>query len=622
MHLDGALRDVLHTGDEQRSVEGARHVVQRFPAAVVVNGCPTGHRPAVVELPVKGAHAARHRPPPVLHRVFHRHALQNLAQPQRILEGGGQAEPVQHVLHDDGVADAAALVVLHHPGGDVAVLRRGIAVDGLRLWEGLEAELAVEAVLAGAVPLERLAAVPHAPQVGVALGGIVEIRAVAIRGVRAAWPVVAFRVERRHYPRQQRVEELAVILPAHLVLGPRLPHQPLLQLVVAAPEGDAGVVAQAAHVIFRFRAHARHESVVKGGIRGAGEHEVLPDAETAFIAERVKQVVLVDASAPHAQHVHVGGGGVIEQAGVIGGHEARGEGVGGNPVGALGEKRHAVDDELETLAPLVGVAVQLQRAQADALRRGVQHGARRIMERHRHRIQRLRAQVVRPPELRVVHRERGVGAAAGQRHGGFRHRRAVQRDGHRRGQRGAAHLLGGDGGVYGHPSRRLRVILGEMHVRQPRRVEGHQRDVAPDATGDKHRAPVPAEVAGLFAQPCAALRFLRTEPSRHAPVRVLCSAIGFGGGEADLQRVCAGAQVRFDVEFPDAEHIVRAADFHAVDGDGCQRVQPIAAQQHAVMRRQRGVYGDGARVNPIRLADPLETVLVVPIVGIVNLSRR
>ena len=63
---------------------------------------------------------------------------------------------------------------------------RGVAVDGLRLGERLEAELAVEAVLAGAVPLEGLAAVPDAPEVGVAAVGVVEVRALAVGRVRAA----------------------------------------------------------------------------------------------------------------------------------------------------------------------------------------------------------------------------------------------------------------------------------------------------------------------------------------------------------------------------------------------------------------------------------------------------
>ncbi len=44
---------------------------------------------------------------------------------------------------------------------------------------------------------------------------------------------------------------------------------------------------------------------------------------------------------------------------------ARRERVGGDPVGALGEDRHAVDHELERLAPLVRLAPKLERPQAD-----------------------------------------------------------------------------------------------------------------------------------------------------------------------------------------------------------------------------------------------------------------
>src|SRR5690606_20908201 len=99
---------------------------------------------------------------------------------------------------------------------------------------------------------------------------------------------------------------------------------------------------------------------------GTGKHEVLPDADAQFVADVVKGVVLINAAAPHAQHVHVGGGSIHQQTAVIVGGQARDEGIRRNPVGAFGEERHAVDGELERFAPFVRVTIQPQSPQTDA----------------------------------------------------------------------------------------------------------------------------------------------------------------------------------------------------------------------------------------------------------------
>ena len=70
------------------------------------------------------------------------------------------------------------MVVLHHGRGDIAVARLGVGGHRGRLGEGLEAELAAETVVGGAVPLERLFAMPDRPEVSVARVGVVVVGAI------------------------------------------------------------------------------------------------------------------------------------------------------------------------------------------------------------------------------------------------------------------------------------------------------------------------------------------------------------------------------------------------------------------------------------------------------------
>jgi len=83
-------------------------------------------------------------------------------------------------MHYCRIAVVAALVELHDARGDVAVARGGIGTHGARLGERLEAELAVEPVLACAVVLERLSAMPDGPEVRIAPLRVAVVVAVAM----------------------------------------------------------------------------------------------------------------------------------------------------------------------------------------------------------------------------------------------------------------------------------------------------------------------------------------------------------------------------------------------------------------------------------------------------------
>ena len=75
-------------------------------------------------------------------------------------------------------------------------------------------------------------------------------------------------------------------------------------LVIAAPEHDAGMIAQALDLLNRFLA----DILLKRKIAGhhvAAKHELLPDHQAKFVANVVEVVALVNSATPLAHHVHV-----------------------------------------------------------------------------------------------------------------------------------------------------------------------------------------------------------------------------------------------------------------------------------------------------------------------------
>ncbi len=169
------------------------------------------------------------------------------------------------------------------------------------------------------------------------------------------------------------MEEHDVVLPDALALrrrdglfesetvAPGLPSG--FDFVVAAPEHDAGVIAQTLDLLRSFFANvllkcqvARHHV--------AAEHELLPDHQAQFVAEIVEVVALVNAAAPLAHHVHVSVARGLENLPLLRGRDPAGKAVKGDDVRAFGEYRNAVHDESEAGAPLVRRAAQFEGAQA------------------------------------------------------------------------------------------------------------------------------------------------------------------------------------------------------------------------------------------------------------------
>jgi hypothetical protein len=106
------------------------------------------------------------------------------------------------------------------------------------------------------------------------------------------------------------------------------------------------VIAQAAHLVFGLGFDVELE-VVGARLPVVAEHEVLPDHDAQFVADRVELVGLVVAAAPVANHVHVGVARRLENAAIVGRGDAIGKAVEGNHIRALGEDGNAVDHQLK-----------------------------------------------------------------------------------------------------------------------------------------------------------------------------------------------------------------------------------------------------------------------------------
>ena len=84
--------------------------------------------------------------------------------------------------------------------------------------------------------------------------------------------------------------------------------------IVAAPDRDARMVAQALQIIARFQAHVVHEIVVERRIGRAREFEIQPDANARFIAGIEERIILVKTAAPKTQGIHVDRHGIRDVA--------------------------------------------------------------------------------------------------------------------------------------------------------------------------------------------------------------------------------------------------------------------------------------------------------------------
>ena len=243
--------------------------------------------------------------------------------------------------------------------------------NGAHLGEGLKSVLRHEArELQGVVRSRRLL-VPNRPVMHIAVvlivGNLFEVGAGRTGRVGHGIGVLRDRAP------QDVGEQDHVILPdavagfwrdrffEFLAIAPVLPAG--FNFIIAAPDHDAGMIAQALDLIDGFLPHI----FLKGNVAGnhvAAEHEFLPDHNAEFIADIVEIVGLVVTAAPLANHVHVRIASGLKNIAMNLGSDTVRKAVERNHVRAFGEDGDAIHHELETLAPLIGNAAQFDRTQS------------------------------------------------------------------------------------------------------------------------------------------------------------------------------------------------------------------------------------------------------------------
>ena len=100
-------------------------------------------------------------------------------------------------------------------------------------------------------------------------------------------------------------------------------------------------------------------------VGGAGQQEVLPDEQSSLVASSIEVLALVDAAAPDAYQIHVGGHRLVQPAFEPLSRDPGQEMVVRDPVDALGEQRTAIDGDGELGAGVVGGRVQSDGPESD-----------------------------------------------------------------------------------------------------------------------------------------------------------------------------------------------------------------------------------------------------------------
>ena len=259
IHLE--LPVLLDGRDEDVVIGFAGHILRGLPTAVVVDRRPGGHRPAVVDLPEERAPAITFLPAVALYGSLHGVALKQLAHIEQLAEVFGLMVFVGQIGLDEMVGIfSTALVSHHHVGIDVPVGGVGSKLlHRSKLRKALHTIFGEEARTLLVVVGHRLLTVPNIPVVPVAL---VVVAAVAVVAKWRRRPVGHIGVVGLHGIGQCVVEDVLIFLPhavgltEFLILLLPSPIVPsVLALIVAAPKGNARVVAKADDVVLGFLLH-------------------------------------------------------------------------------------------------------------------------------------------------------------------------------------------------------------------------------------------------------------------------------------------------------------------------------------------------------------------------------
>ena len=580
-------------------------VVQSLVPAAGVHAGPACHGPAVVELPVDGAHTPAPLPAEMLHAVLDGVGLEELGCVDQILEFRGIQVIVGEVAQDLAVAALALLVVLHDPGEAVVVLLFAEGADGLHAGECLEAVLGAEAEVHLPVGGEGHAAVPDGPVVGVAPGMVAGIVETAAAG-GAGGPVEGVGSIPLADLRQEDLVEVDVVVTHMLgVLGTGVDDH-VLHLVVAAEDGKGRMMVQAVQVVDglggEFLPHLVGEPDV-----GAGHHEVLPDHDALLVAEVVELVLGVVAAAPDAERIEIGVDGPLDVVLQTLVSDPAEQIVHGDVVGAHGEDLHAVDDECELTALFVGVLLGADRQgpQADALFHGIDDHA--LMDQlDKHIVQGLFAKAADPPEPGIFH---------GDGHFAVHDLLPPAVDGHIDLALPTVQGFGPDSHIH----HAVVVVLCEGGAVEPVMVVTLQLHGSPDAHIGERGAPVPAGlVHGLAQVGCTG--------DGVAVVHVQVMAVLFPGeipgGRLEIQPEDIFARhqpfVRKDHMGP--VHILHPVHENAVQVDVADGVEAVEDQFLVFLLQLPGGHGELRLEVAVPVGKELQLPLVETVVGIGDLA--
>ena len=366
---------LLLGGNHHWGKEALRRVVQRFPAAVVVDARPRRDRPNVVQLPDNRAHAAPAVAPPMLHAVANCLRLHQLGGIQQVVEAVWIAERLREVGENLAVRRLIALVALHYATEDVAVIRQGELLDRFQAREGLKAEFRRITEEELAVLREGLFAVPDVPIVVVA--AVFVVRGVEIAaGGRRRGPPVRLRRGFLHNCGQDVLEHLHIVgdvvrIRRHELPRPMVDERAVrsrhehLHLVVAANQRQRRMMAQARDILMRLHTNGTLK-IRREVIESTGVHQILPDHQPQLVTDVIERVIRVIPAAPDADGVEIRRLAVLQETARPLRRHARKNVVLRNVVRAHRKHLHAVDDVAELLAPFVLFTADGHRAQTNA----------------------------------------------------------------------------------------------------------------------------------------------------------------------------------------------------------------------------------------------------------------
>ncbi len=303
----------------QRSKRTFRLVMQCFPITIIINARPRYDRPAIIQLPIKRSHAVWAVATVRFKAIAHPLPLQYKTDINKILKFFGNDEITFHIGTYQVIAQRTLLMGSHYFRFYLIIFGRSKSGDGLHFGERLETELALETSDFRIRRFKSFLAVPDTPVVAVT--NIPRIRASPIGEIRRSMNIRASLIPLLHFGRKQFAEQFVIVAVKLLIyLGsitglPSPIFQSFQYFVVTAPHSQASMIAQTLDIVIHLLGNAFQEYRISR-INGASEHEILPYQDAVFICKVIKAIILVSASSPYTDDIHIGFFDVTEQGSI------------------------------------------------------------------------------------------------------------------------------------------------------------------------------------------------------------------------------------------------------------------------------------------------------------------